>query len=169
MALILTLAFDAETFAVFDAARRRHFPPERNFIPAHLTLFHALPDDELPAIRDRLAALARATPPLPFTVIEVISLGRGAAFRLDVPGLKPLHRSLLHDWHDRLSPQDRQGLHPHVTVQNKVAPDAARATVQELRAAFAPFDGVATGLLLWHYRGGPWEAAAEFPFQGDRP
>ena len=45
--LILTLRFDGEAFARLDDLRRAHFPPERNQIPAHLTLFHALPGEAL--------------------------------------------------------------------------------------------------------------------------
>ena len=48
--LILTLELDERSFAFFGAQRRRYFPPERNFIPAHLTLFHALPGEHLPSI-----------------------------------------------------------------------------------------------------------------------
>jgi len=48
--LILTLALDGEAFALFDRLRREHFPPERNVVPAHVTLFHALPGEERAAI-----------------------------------------------------------------------------------------------------------------------
>ena len=53
--LILTLALDGATFAPLDALRRPHFPPERNLVPAHLTLFHALPGAE----RSRSGASSR--------------------------------------------------------------------------------------------------------------
>ena len=45
--LVLTAALDDETFDWLDGLRRRHFPPERNHLAAHLTLFHALPVDQL--------------------------------------------------------------------------------------------------------------------------
>ncbi|WP_208644854.1 2'-5' RNA ligase family protein [Mucilaginibacter kameinonensis] len=43
--LILTLRLDEESQAFFDEMRKRHFPQERNFLKAHLTLFHQLPSD----------------------------------------------------------------------------------------------------------------------------
>ena len=42
--------------------------------------------------------------------------------------------------------------------------EAAKALHTELAAGFTPFDVRADGLLLWWYRGGPWEAAGAFPF-----
>jgi hypothetical protein len=39
---ILTAELDPASFAWLDWLRREHFPPERNLLPAHLTLFHRL-------------------------------------------------------------------------------------------------------------------------------
>ena len=55
--LVLTLVLDAQSFAFFDGLRRRHFPPERNVIAAHLTLFHALPGSASSDGRARLEAI----------------------------------------------------------------------------------------------------------------
>ncbi len=54
-------------------------------------------------------------------------------------------------------------------MQNKVEPEAARALHAELLATLPPREARAEGLLLWHYRGGPWEAAGAFRFGGDTP
>ena len=43
---VLTLALDDVSQHRFDIERRRHFPPALNRIPAHLTLFHTLPEDD---------------------------------------------------------------------------------------------------------------------------
>ena len=43
--LIVTAALDEAAFAWFDDLRRAHFHPLRNRVPAHLTLFHALPGE----------------------------------------------------------------------------------------------------------------------------
>ena len=48
--LILTLVLDAASQAFFDRLRRQHFPPERNVLDAHLTLFHALDGEQEQAI-----------------------------------------------------------------------------------------------------------------------
>ncbi|WP_228763515.1 2'-5' RNA ligase family protein [Brevundimonas sp. SPF441] len=62
--LIVTAALDARAFAYFEALRRRHFPPHLNQIPAHLTLFHALPGDQEPLIRQKLWAACAGRRPL---------------------------------------------------------------------------------------------------------
>jgi hypothetical protein len=164
--LILTLLLDEASFARLEGLRRAHFPPHLNRIPAHVTLFHALPGEEEPAVLLRLAETVRDMAPLPLRVAGVMPLGRGTALRIEAPGVGALRARLAEGWRPWLTPQDRQGWRPHVTVQNKVAPEAARRLQEELRAGFAPWDGVAEGLLLWRYRGGPWEAAGRFAFAG---
>lgn len=164
--LILTLEMDPASFARLDALRRAHFPPERNHLPAHLTLFHALPGARLEEVSANLAVLAAQTPPPALRFTGLRSLGRGVAFTVESAPLTHLRGFLAGAWHDALTPQDRQSLRPHVTVQNKADPAAARALLAELQAGFTPWDGRGEALLLWHYRGGPWEAAARFPFGG---
>lgn len=162
--LILTLRMDEASFAHFDGLRRRHFPAARNLIPAHLTLFHQLPGEQGPAIAARLREVARTTPAFGLEVTGLRFLGRGVAYGLDSEPLAKLRAGLAETWSDWLAPQDRQGFRPHITVQNKVPPEVAHALHAELASGFAPFTIRATGLLLWHYRGGPWEAAGTFPF-----
>ena len=41
--LIVTAELPADVMAWADGLRRAHFPPERNQVRAHVTLFHALP------------------------------------------------------------------------------------------------------------------------------
>jgi 2'-5' RNA ligase len=163
--LILTLSLDPASFARLDALRRAHFPPERNLLSAHLTLFHALPGEALAEIRANLATLAAGTPPMPLAFAGLRSLGRGVAFTVESPPLAALRGMLVGAWHGWLTPQDRQGFRPHVTVQNKVSAEEARALLARLSAGFAAFEGQGTGLALWHYRGGPWEAVENFPFR----
>ena len=162
--LILTLKLDERSFAFFDAQRRRYFPPERNFIPAHLTLFHALPGERVAPIQRDLEI--RTSPLSPFTldVTGLRSLGRGVAYTLVSPALAELRRHLAQTWNHWLKPQDRQNHNPHVTVQNKVHPSAARALLEELRDSFQPFEVTGVGLDLWWYRGGPWEKVRSFGF-----
>ncbi|PHK95833.1 phosphoesterase HXTX [Pseudoroseomonas rhizosphaerae] len=162
--LILSLALDPASQARLGQLRQAHFPPARNHLPAHLTLFHALPGAALPEVGARLAALAAATAPMPLRFAGWRGLGRGVACAVASPPLLALRAGLAGEWRDWLTPQDRQGFRPHVTVQNKVAPEAARALLTLLEARVPPWAGLGRGLLLWHYRGGPWEAAGEFPF-----
>ena len=163
--LILTLELDERSFAFFGAQRRRYFPPERNFIPAHLTLFHALPGEHLPSIEHDIATWASRQQPFTLDVTGLRSLGRGVAYTLESTELTEMRRNLALQWNDWLKPQDRQNYRPHVTVQNKVDPAAARALLDELGDGFEPFQVEAVGLELWWYRGGPWEKVHAFPFQ----
>jgi 2'-5' RNA ligase len=163
-ALILTLQFDEAGFAIFEAARRSHFPPERNFIPAHLTLFHHLPGKQHGAISAALASCASGHRPFRVAVKGLRFLGNGMAYAIESPLLSALRGDFARRWAADLTPQDSQGFRPHVTIQNKVAAPVARALFDQLSASFEPFEVVAMGLLLWRYRGGPWERSGEFAF-----
>ncbi len=162
--LILTLKMDDASQERFDELRRAHFPPERNFIPAHVTLFHKLPGDRREAITATLEDVCRAHEPATLRATGVRFLGRGVAYELESGGLDALRRRLAREWEPWLTPQDRQRFKPHVTVQNKVSPEAARSLRERLRAAFSPFEVRAEGLLLWRYMGGPWEPVGAYEF-----
>ena len=133
-------------------------------VGAHVTLFHALPGERVDDVRRELA-LAADRPPFDVTVTGLRFLGRGVAFDLAAPGLSAMRADVAAAFADDLTPQDRQWRHPHVTVQNKVEPAVARALHAELSAGFTPWTATARGLGLWHYRGGPWDLDAEFPFR----
>jgi 2'-5' RNA ligase len=163
--LILTLALDRRSFAFFDAQRRRYFPPERNLIPAHLTLFHKLPAEREKAIVAMLTTAASRQSPIALDVTGLRSLGRGVAYVLSSPALAQFRYDLAKEWALWLTLQDRQKHQPHVTVQNKVDPEEARELLTGLAAAFEPFTATGIGLDLWRYRGGPWERAQSFPFR----
>lgn len=163
--LILTLWMDDESFGSLDALRRAHFPPERNLIPAHVTLFHRLPGEELPSVTATLHARCAEQSVFLVRTDGLRSLGRGVAFTLQSEELAALRLGLARQWTSWLSAQDRQGFRPHVTVQNKVAPEEARALLDELSVSFEPFTIGARGLLLWRYLGGPWELLGRFPFR----
>ena len=164
--LILTLTLDDAAHTYFNTLRRQHFPPKINYLAAHLTLFHHLPGPELAAVCEQLHACCRTQGELPLQVTGLRSLGRGVAFTLHNEELLALHRRLQHAFAPHLTPQDQQRLQPHVTVQNKVDPATARQLLADLQTDFAPFGAVGTGLELWAYRGGPWEALQRFPFAG---
>ncbi|PZX19929.1 2'-5' RNA ligase superfamily protein [Palleronia aestuarii] len=169
MALILTFGFDSASFARLEALRQRYFPPARNFIPAHLTLFQQLPEHAMDDLLATLARTAKATAPLPFTATGILDFGGGAAIALDAPGAGRLQGDLRTAWEDVITASDDRARKLHVTVQNKVDRETAKATQATLRAGFAPWDGVLDRLILWHYRGGPWERIATCPLRGETP
>jgi 2'-5' RNA ligase len=161
---VLTLVLDEASQAVLDDRRRAHFPPERNHLAAHVTLFHALPGEHLEVVQAGLAAAAGARGRFAVEVAGVRPLGRGVAYDLAAPELLALRATLAQRWAGLLTRQDAAGFRPHVTVQNKVHPDVARALLAELRAGFSPWTATAEGLALWWYRGGPWEHIRTWPF-----
>lgn len=162
--LILTLAFDEDTFARFDGERLRHFPEALNHIPAHATLFHHLPGDRERGVIEAIATLARPVVPPDVAVTGVRFTGRGVAYVLDSEPLAAFRARLAKEFEAHLTAQDRQGWRPHVTVQNKVSPETARALHAALEAGFAPFRFTAPAVMLWRYLGGPWERVARIPF-----
>jgi len=164
--LILTLRMDDLSQQGFNRLREEHFPKGRNFIPAHLTLFHKLPGDREREIVETLNDLCRQQDPFPLTATGLVFMGRGVGYRLESPALQAVRKRLADAWRPWLGAQDRQGFRPHVTVQNKVPPDEARTLHRRLEETFAPFEVGAEGLLLWRYLGGPWEAVGSYGFGG---
>ena len=162
--LILTALLDDASQARFERERQRFFPPGRNLIAAHVTLFHHLPGLEQAAVDRQLAAICEGRAPVPFAVTGLRSLGRGTAYALDMPDIATLRRHLATAWAPWLTAQDRQGWRPHVTIQNKVSPGDAKRLQATLMAGFAPWAGHVTGLRLWRYLGGPWESLHAYCF-----
>jgi 2'-5' RNA ligase len=162
--LILAALFDPAAQARFEALRRAHYPPELNRVPAHLTLFHALPGVWLDDIEHHLAERCWQLDPMPAQVTGLRFTGHGVAVAVDCLRLTSLQAELAAAWRQALTPQDRQRFAPHVTIQNKVSPERARRTHDALDAMIGPNAFSIDGLTLWRYRGGPWEALTAFPF-----
>lgn len=165
--LILTLQMDGSSQERFDRLRELNFPPERNYLRAHLTLFHKLPGGLEAEISCDLQEVCRNREPLTLKATGLRSLGRGVAYELSSLELVALRRELVAKWEPWLGAQDLQGFKPHVTVQNKVSPETARALREQLLATFSPFEVDGVGLTLWRYLGGPWELASSYPFRGN--
>lgn len=162
--LIISLKLDKASFAFFDALRQQYFPRERNFLLAHLTLFHHLPGAQIFSIGLKLQEICQKQEKLKLEVTAVKSIGRGVAFEMKSHELLVLHQLLQQEWQDWLIPQDKQKLWPHVTVQNKVPPEEAKKLLQHLSFNFTPFSVTGLGLQLWEYKQGPWELLEEFEF-----
>lgn len=148
----------------FDRLRGAHFPPERNYLRAHLTLFHKLPAEHEGEISADLKELCEGREPFTLIAAGVRFLGRGVAYELSSPELLSVRKELAALWGPWLGAQDRQGLKPHVTVQNKVSPVEARELHGSLQAAFSPFEVGGEGLALWRYLDGPWERVGTYWF-----
>ena len=94
-------------------------------------------------------------------------LGRGVAYKLRTPELSALRAELADGWSTLLIPQDRAGFDPHVTVQNKVTPAEAKATLASaVGRASCPSTTRAIAVAIWRYCDGPWEALGSVAFRG---
>ena len=153
--LVLTLELDDASQQWLDDLRRRHFPPERLVVGAHVTMFHALPGESEARVRAAVAAALR--PAFEVQVSGVRFLGTGVAYDLRSADALALRAQIADSCQGLLTRQDGQPWRPHVTVQNKVAAERARTTYEDLSAAFTPWTAEAVGVALWRYLGGPWE------------
>ncbi|MFO6448705.1 2'-5' RNA ligase family protein [Erythrobacter sp. NE805] len=167
---ILTAVLPPDLQGFAEGLRRAHFPPQRNHLHAHVTLFHAFAPallDELCALIPKLAAEFAAPQG---AVKGVMDLGKGTAIELEAPGLLNLRALIAEHFRGSLTAQDLHEPRPHVTIQNKVTKEEARALQASLPPVLAPW--IARGpfalpaLALHRYRGGPWEHIKTSPFRG---
>ena len=152
-------------FGWFEGLRRLHYPPERNRVQAHLTLFSHLPPSIEGELDTRLAGYA-ALPPPRARIAGVMDLGGGTAFRIESAMLEDIRRDLAGAFHGLLVPQDRVPWTPHVTIQNKVEAREARTLQAKLAATFQPRALTIKGLGLWRYLDGPWQPLKRHMFRG---
>lgn len=149
-----------------NALRKAYFPPERNYLQAHITLFHHLPPGHLDEITSRLKNMVREYDAPDAMLSQVMSLGRGVAYRVESYDLLAMRDELAEAFHGLLTPQDQARPRLHITVQNKVQPAEAKALQAKLAADFEPRKLEIIGISAFYYRGGPWEQIREFRFTG---
>ena len=163
-ALIVTGELAPPDFAWLNDLRRRHYPAERNQLPAHLTMFHAIPPSAESELRQLLRVMAEGSPPRAW-VAGVMNLGGGVALRIASDELDRIRDELAHRLRGLLTAQDSAGWSAHVTIQNKVPPREAKALIQALGSQFNGRPVRIPGLGLHRYLGGPWESLRTFPFR----
>jgi len=164
-ALIVTAKIAPRDLAWLDQLRCAYYPAERNQLPAHLTMFYAMPPSAEGEVRATLSRLASESPPRA-SIEGLMDLGGGVAFRVASEDLDRLRRELAQSFQGLLSAQDSGGWRPHITIQNKVAPKFARALKAQLERDFRPRSLAISGLGLHRYLGGPWENLASYAFRG---
>ena len=164
--IIITAEMGKADQAWANGLRRAHFPADRNFIDAHITLFHHLPPAHLPEIKSRLAALVTDYSAPVAQLTDVMLLGNAVAFRVDSPKLLAMRAELANAFQGLLIPQDQPPPKLHITVQNKVDPPVAKALQAHLSETFRPRPLVISGFAAHYYRGGPWEHVGRWSFRG---
>ena len=163
--LIVSALFGPRDFTWLDGLRRAHYPPDRNRLPAHLTLFHHLPPSLGSELKRRLGEVVRAPRPAA-EAAGLINLGRGVAIRIEAPTLEGIRADLADAFSGLLMPQDTAAWRPHVTIQNKVAPEDARALLKQLEREFRRRPVAVEGLAVSAYRDGDWDLVSRHPFRG---
>jgi hypothetical protein len=163
-ALIVTAEIAQGDFSWLEGLRRAHYPVERNQVPAHLTIFHALPPSIETELRGRLGRVVRRKPPNA-TIASLMDLGGGVAFRVVSSDLDNIRDELADELHGMLGAQDDRGWRPHITIQNKVAPKMARALKEQIERTFQPRPLAIVGLAINRYLDGAWERVAAYPFR----
>ncbi len=167
---ILTAVLPPDLQGFAEGLRCAHFPPERNHLHAHVTLFHAFAPallEELTGFMPRIAAEFVAPQG---AVKGVMDLGKGTAIALEAPQLLALRALIAEHFRGSLTQQDLHKPRPHITIQNKVTKEEARALQASLAPSLAPWivkgRFAFPGLALHRYRGGPWEHIKTCAFRG---
>jgi hypothetical protein len=163
---IVTGELPADILSWADGLRRAHFPPERNSLQAHVTLFHSF----APSLREELprflSAMAAEFAPPPAQVSGLMDLGKGTALAVHSPALLAVRQRIADRFWDMLTRQDQGGKRLHITIQNKVTRSAALALQGELADQLPQRRFTFTGLGLHIYRNPHWEPVGAWPFRG---
>jgi len=163
---IVTAELPADIFAWVDGLRRAHFPPKRNVLSAHVTLFHSF----APTLREELLRVlggfaARFAPP-DAAIDGLMNLGNGTALGVRSPGMLRVREQIAEHFHGMLTAQDNHPPRLHITIQNKVTPQEARKLQAMLGPALEARRFRFTGLGLHSYRITHWESQGLWRFRG---
>lgn len=164
--LIVTAQLPRDLHRWANELRLTHYPPERNFVDAHVTLFHALPPSLEAEARQELARAAGANRPVRAEITGLLSLDRGTAIALHSPAMLALRDDLAERFHGMLSAQDSHRPRLHITIQNKAPAAEARALQNRLAPGIERRRFAFAGLALHAYEGGPWRSLGSWPFRG---
>jgi hypothetical protein len=163
---IVTAELPPDVLAWADRLRRAHYPPDRNKLEAHVTLFHSF----APSLREELhGVLARIVgeyaPPSAW-LDGIMKLGGGTALAIESSGMLNVREQIAEHFHGALTAQDMHPPRLHITIQNKVTLHEARSLQDALREVLQPRKFAFRGLGLHLYRETHWEALGRWSFRG---
>ncbi len=153
---IVTAALPPEIASWAEGLRREHYPAHRNHLHAHVTMFHSFAPSLLEELKSYLPRIASQYSPLEGRVTGVMDLGKGTAIALESPQLLSLRAEIADHFHGSLTDQDLYEPRPHITIQNKVTKEEARALQAALALEIEPRSFAFPALELHLYEGGPW-------------
>lgn len=162
---IVTAELPGDIFSWADGLRRAHYPPERNHLAAHVTLFHALAPSLREEVLRYLPRVVGEHPPPEARISGLMDLGKGTALKIESPAMSALREDIAEHFHGMLTAQDDHPKRLHITVQNKVERAAALALQAELATRPIERRFRFTGIGLHLYKGGPWEPLGRWSFR----
>ena len=165
MPLLVTAELPDDILAWADGLRRAHYPPERNRLQAHVTLFHALPPSAQAEVRGLLAEFSQRQAPFA-EITGLMDLGGGAAFAVASSDMVALHEQLAERLHGLVQQKDARPLRLHITVQNKVRREQALALQAELGRDLPQRSFRFRGLGLYLWDAELWRLSRIYPFRG---
>ncbi|RGP40245.1 hypothetical protein BPTFM16_00526 [Altererythrobacter insulae] len=163
---ILTAKLPEHIHLWADDLRQQHFPPERNHLHAHVTLFHAFAPSLFEELKAFVPQIVREFSAPEAEITGLLDLGKGTAIRLHSPELLHIRALIAEHFHGTLTDQDLHEPRLHITIQNKVSKEDARALQAELAPQIELRNFRFPGLEMHRYLGGPWEFVKGFPFRG---
>ena len=163
---IVTAELPGDIFGWANGLRRAHFPPERNWLAAHVTLFHAFAPSLREELHRMLGGVASEFAPPRASIDGLMPLGGGTALAITSPGMLTIREYIAEHFHGALTAQDSHRPRLHITIQNKVTGAEAKALQQALGPTIGERKFAFTGLGLHLYLGPHWQNVAHWPFRG---
>jgi hypothetical protein len=163
---IVTAELPGDVHAWADGLRRAHYPPERNKLAAHVTLFHAFAPSLREELHRTLARLAGEYSRPVARIDALMPLGTGTALTIHSPGMLAIRERIADMFHGALTAQDSHVPRLHITIQNKVAPKEAKSLQRELSAVLEPREFTFAGLGLHLYCETHWGSQGSWTFRG---
>ncbi|MEP1422788.1 MAG: 2'-5' RNA ligase family protein [Erythrobacter sp.] len=162
----MTAALPPEIQGWADALRREHYPPERNHLHAHVTMFHSFAPSLYEELKGFLPIVTREFAAPEACITGIMDLGKGTAIALQSEPLLALRSLIAEHFHGSLTAQDLHDPRPHITIQNKVTKVEARALQAQLAPAIETRTFAFPALELHLYQNGPWEHIKTCAFRG---
>ena len=163
---IVTAELPGHIYAWADALRAKHYPPERNKLAAHVTLFHAFAPSLREELHRTLGRLASDYARPAASIAGLMPLGTGTALAIRSPAMLAIREAIAEHFHGALTAQDSHAPRLHITIQNKVTSGVATALQRELAATLEQRDFAFIGLGLHLYRETHWDSVGKWPFRG---
>lgn len=152
--MIVTFKMDDNSQEIFNHLRQRYFPKERNYLNAHITLFHNIADEALNA---HIWQELEAEMPFEIEFANPFFMGFGTAIEIRSSKLIQLTEMLQRHFCDLLSTQDRRTKKPHITLQNKMPAFIAKQDYESICKEWTPIKGFIIGYEFYEYQSGSWK------------